>query len=353
MNSLERCLAVIHHQIPDRVPVDLHNFLTTVHYAGFPMGRALQDGEMLAEAQLMFWKDFRHDMLMVENGVIAEACACGCRVEYYDDGPPRVSGHILAGGLEKITELQVPDPFTTQPMCEVIKAVRILVNELGNRVFVMGRADQGPGALALALRGYERFVMDLAVNEQPELIHQVLDYCVKVQTRYALAFKEAGAHGTATGGLGLSLLSPRIYRQIEHPYERRFIQAVNAPDFPVALHICGDATLILPEMVATGASILELDYKTDMHTAKQVLKGKAVFLGPVNPELIWVAHNPQEVADAALEAIRVLAPGGEFILGPGCALGYDTSSDNIHALIETAWKYGEYNTDGSLKEMNK
>ena len=138
-------------------------------------------------------------------------------------------GHILAGGLEKITELQVPDPFTTQPMCEVIKAVRILVNELGNRVFVMGRADQGPGALALALRGYERFVMDLAVNEQPELIHQVLDYCVKVQTRYALAFKEAGAHGTATGGLGLSLLSPRIYRQIEHPCERRFIQAVNAP----------------------------------------------------------------------------------------------------------------------------
>jgi uroporphyrinogen decarboxylase len=353
MNSLERCFAVIRHEIPDRVPVDLHNFLTTVHYAGFPMGRALQDGEMLAEAQLRFWKDFGQDMLMVENGVVAEACACGCQVEYSDDGPPRVSGHVLAGGLEKIAGLQVPDPFTTQPMCEVIKAVRILVHELGQRVFVMGRADQGPGALALALRGYERFIMDLAVNEQPELIHQVLDYCVRVQTRYALALKEAGAHGTATGGLGLSLLSPRLYRQIEHPYECRFIQAVNAPDFPAALHICGDATLILPDMVATGASIMELDYKTDMVKAKQALRGKAVFLGPVNPELIWVTRNPQDVVDAACEAIQILAPGGEFILGPGCALGYDTSSENIHALIESAWRYGVYNTDGSLKEINK
>ncbi|MGE5224216.1 MAG: uroporphyrinogen decarboxylase family protein [Omnitrophica WOR_2 bacterium] len=348
MNSLERCQAVIHHHIPDRVPVDLHNFLSTVHYAGYPMGQALQDGEMLAEAQLKFWRDFHQDMLLVENGVIAEAGACGCEVEFFDDGPPRVSHHILADGLEKIDELEVPDPCTTPPMAEVIQAVRILRREAGDQVFVMGRADQGPGALALALRGYERFILDLATNEQPELIHRVLDFCVRVQARYALALKEAGAHGTATGGLGVSLLSPRLYRQIEHPYECRFIQAVNAPDYPVALHICGDATPILADMVATGAPILELDYKTDMHRAKEILRGKATFLGPVNPELIWAARNPQEVQEAARQAIEILAPGGEFILGPGCALGYDTPADNIHALIEAAWKYGVYRPDGSL-----
>jgi MtaA/CmuA family methyltransferase len=349
MNSLERCQAVIRHQIPDRVPVNLHNFLTTIYYAGFPMAEALQDGEMLAEAQLMFWKDFGHDMLLVENGVIAEAGACGCGIDFYDDGPPRVARHVLAEGLEKISELKVPDPFTTPPMSEVIKAVSILSREVGDRVFIQGRADQGPCALALALRGYERFVLDLAENEQPELIHQVLDYCVRVQTRYALALKEAGAHGASTGGLGISLLSPRLYRQVEQPYECRFIQAVNTPYFPLFLHICGDSTHILAEMVATGAPVLELDYKTDMRTAKKALQGKATFLGPVNPELIWVAQNPQEVEDDVREAINILAPGGEFILGPGCALGYNTPSDNIHALIETAWKYGQYNPDGSLK----
>ena len=350
MTSLQRCQAVIQGRIPDRVPVDLHNFLAAIYYAGLPMAQALQDGSMLAEAQLACWREFGHDMLLVENGVIAEAQACGCEAAYYDDGPPRVSAHILAEGLEKIDELEVPDPFTTPPMSEVIRAVRILVGEIGDRVFIMGRADQGPGALAMALRGYERFVLDLAENEQPERIHQVMDYCVRVQTRYAQALKEAGAHGTSLGGLGVSLLSPRLYRQIEQPYERRFIQAVNSPDFPVALHICGDATLILEDMLATGAPILELDYKTDMLKAKETLRGKAAFLGPVNPELLWSSREVRDVEAAARQAIEILAPGGGFILGPGCALGYDTPPDNIHALVEAAPKYGVYRPDGSLSD---
>lgn len=350
MTSLERCQAVIRHQLPDRVPVALHNFLATVHYAGLPMSRALQDGELLAEAQLVFWRDFSHDMLLVENGVVAEAQACGCGVEYFDDGPPRVAVHVLAEGLDKIDALEVPDPFTTPPMSQVLRAVRILSRELGDRVFVMGRADQGPGALAMALRGYERFILDLATFEQPELIHKVLAFCVEVQTRYALALREAGAHGTATGGLGVSLLSPDLYRTVEQPYERQFIRAVNQPDFPASLHICGDATPILEEMVATGAPVLELDYQTDLRLAKQLLRGKATLLGPVNPELIWRASDPREVEAAARQALELLAPGGEFILGPGCALGYDTPSDNIHALVETAWKYGIYCPDGSLEQ---
>ena len=315
------------------------------------MSRALQDGEMLADAQLKFWKDFGHDMLLVENGVVAEAGACGCDLEFFDDGPPRVSSHILSderGGLAGVVDLSIPDPWKTPPMSQVLKAVQLIVKEVGRQVFVMGRADQGPGALALALRGYERFLLDLATMENPGAIHAVLSYCVKVQTRYAEALRAAGAHGTAIGGLGVSLLSPRLYRQIEQPYEIRLIQAVNRIDFPVALHICGDATPILDEMVATGAPILELDYKTDLHAAKNKLKGKTVLLGPINPELLWEANNPNLVEDAAREAIEILAPGGGFILGPGCALGYDTRTDNIHALIESAKKYGVYRSDGSL-----
>jgi uroporphyrinogen decarboxylase len=110
MTSLKRVLTTIHHRIPDRVPVDLHNFLMTIHYAGLPMARALQNGNLLAEAQLKFWRDFGHDMLLVENGVIAEAGACGCALEFFDDGPPRVSQHVLAEGLEKVAALEIPDP---------------------------------------------------------------------------------------------------------------------------------------------------------------------------------------------------------------------------------------------------
>ena len=350
MTSYERVMTVVNHGIPDRVPVDLHNFLTTIAYAGLPMAQALQSGEMLAEAQLKFWRDFGHDMLLVENGVVGEAGACGCTVEFFDDRPPRVAGHVLGQGLEKIDELEVPDPFTTPPLSHCIEAVRILRKTLGNDVFIMGRADQGPVALGAALRGYEQFILDMTLNEQPELIHKVLDYCVKVQTRFALAMKEAGAHGTSMGELGVDIIGPRLHRKWAHPYDCKTIGAVSAPDFPMALHICGDSTMILPEMLATGAPILELDYKTKMPQAKELMQGRATFLGPINPELIWGAQSPAEVDAAVREAVEILGPRGGLILGPGCALGSDTPSANIHALIEAAHKYGVYNVDGSLQK---
>jgi len=48
------------------------------------------------------------------------------------------------------------------------------------------------------------------------------------------------------------------------------------------------------------------------------------------------------VTTEARNAIEVLAPGGEFILGPGCALGSDTPDTNVDALIEAAHRYGVY-----------
>lgn len=51
---------------------------------------------------------------------------------------------------------------------------------------------------------------------------------------------------------------------------------------------------------------------------------------------------PQEVEDGCREAIEIMAPGSGFILGPGCALGTETPADNIHALVESAQKFGVY-----------
>ena len=273
MTSLDRVMTTIHHQIPDRVPTDLHNFLSTIEFAGLPLSQALQSGEMMAEAQLKFWREFGHDMLLVENGVVAEAQACGCAVEYFDGTPARVAGHILAGGLDKVEELEVPDPFTTFPMNEVLKAIQILAREVGDRVYIMGRSDQGPAALAMALRGYEQFVLDLALREELDAIHRVIEFATKVHIRYAQAMKEAGAHGTSMGEAGVDIIGPHLYREFGWPYDCRVIETVGGPDFPYALHICGDSTRILPDMISTGAQILELDYKTDMHQAKRLDDG--------------------------------------------------------------------------------
>jgi hypothetical protein len=83
--------------------------------------------------------------------------AMGCGVLYQSGIAPHVD-HPIVTSLADIDRLHVPDPETTFPLNEVLKATRMIVAETAGRVFINGRADQGPVALALALCGPERFL---------------------------------------------------------------------------------------------------------------------------------------------------------------------------------------------------
>jgi uroporphyrinogen decarboxylase len=81
MNSIERALRTLEHQLPDRVPVDLHNFVVTARMMGATsFAELFRDGEAMAEGQIMAWRRFGHDVLLVENGTTALADACGVQV---------------------------------------------------------------------------------------------------------------------------------------------------------------------------------------------------------------------------------------------------------------------------------
>ena len=82
MNSLERVRTVLAGGIPDRVPVDLHNFMMVAEASGRPFPEFFQDGEAMAEGQILAWREFGHDVLLLENGTAALAEACGAAVEY-------------------------------------------------------------------------------------------------------------------------------------------------------------------------------------------------------------------------------------------------------------------------------
>ncbi len=147
MTSLERTMAVLDRRIPDRVPVALHNFLMAARMMGADFAEVMRSGELLAEAQLAAWREFGHDVIMHENGVCAEAEALGCEILYPRNSAPHVKETVLKS-LDDVPNLKIPDPEKTFPLNELLKATRILVRETKGQVFIMGRADQGPVALA-------------------------------------------------------------------------------------------------------------------------------------------------------------------------------------------------------------
>ncbi|MBK5109400.1 MAG: uroporphyrinogen decarboxylase family protein, partial [Anaerolineales bacterium] len=304
MNSIERTLRTLSFQPVDRVPVDLHNFMVTPRFLGVTdYAEFFRDGEAMAEAQIKAWERYGHDVVMVENGTAALAEACGVQVEYLKDSAP-VAKTPAISNLDEVDKLEVPDPYKDPLLSELLKTTRIIVEEIGDRVFVMGRADQGPFSLACEIRGMSAFLLDLALGKKLDKIHQLLDFCRSVSERYVIAQIEQGAHATSIGDSpsGPDVISPKYYREFAYPYVKDLVSNIKKKDIILAYHICGNSTPIIEDMVSTGTAILEIDQKADQQASKAAAAGKATLLGPIDPSEVMANGTPELVMEKCNEA---------------------------------------------------
>ena len=349
INSIDRVETVLRGGIPDRVPVDLHNFLMVAQTSGLPFPEFMQSGEAMAEGHIKAWREYGHDLLILENGTVALAQACGCQVEYIAGSAPV---HIAPaiGSLDEIDKLVIPDPYKAHPLVENLKATRIVAKEIGTEAYIMGRADQGPFSLASMLLGLQEFLLALADPNNKEKLHRLLAFSLEVIYRYAIAQSEQGAHITSIGESlsGPDVTSPKMYKEYEWGYAKRLTERLKEKNILLAYHICGNATRIVGDMTETGAAVLELDYKCDLQKIKQATQGRTTILGVIDPSGVLALGTPAMVSEKVRDELNVLAPGGGLILGPGCALPPATPPENIHTLVETTHRHGRYTTDGQL-----
>lgn len=352
MTAIERVETVLRGGVPDRVPVDLHDFMVAARRSGVPFPDYFQDGEAMAEGQISNWCELGHDVVLVENGTAALAQACGVGVEYMEDTAP-VSFVPAIASLDEVDRLVMPDPYTTAPLAENLKATRIVVEEIGRQAFVIGRADQGPFSLASMIVGIEEFLVALALPGQEERLAQLLAFAGEVVERYAVAQMEQGAHMTSIGEsiAGPDVCAPAVYSDWAQAADKRLVERLAERDIRLAYHICGNATRIVGEMVDTGAAVLELDYKCDLPAVKASVAGRTTILGVIDPSEVIARSSPEAVREAVRAELAVLAPGGGLILGPGCALPPETPMENLHALIEAAHEHGRYGPDGQLRQI--
>ena len=349
MTAIDRVETVLSGGIPDRVPLDFHDFMVAAQASGMAFPEYFKSGTAMAEGQIRNWREFGHDVVLVENGTAALAQACGVGVEYMDDTAP-VSFTPAIASLDHVDRLVMPDPYTAEPLAENLKATRIVVEEIGKEAFVVGRADQGPFSLASMIVGIEEFLVATALPGNEEKMAQLLAFSEEVVYRYAVAQMEQGAHMTSIGEsiAGPDVCAPAVYKEWAWAADKRLVERLASDGIRLAYHICGDATRIAGDMVESGAAVLELDYKCDMETIKAATAGRTTVLGVIDPSEVIARSTPEIVAEAVRDELRVLAPGGGLIIGPGCALPPETPAENLHAFVEAAHRWGRYRPDGSL-----
>jgi uroporphyrinogen decarboxylase len=285
---------------------------------------ALRDEALLFKAMEFTVQEMGLDTFCLVADLSLEAEACGCEVSFSKENLPTVTSHPV-GSASDLTEIRVPNPSSDGRMHVIFDTIRRI-----SRHYTMIKVAvvTGPFTLAAHLAGTELY-LDLRKNRQK--VEAILDFSLKVATRYARELVRAGADMILLAEPVSSQLSPRDYETFSLPRTREFISDLGKP---CILHICGKTDHLLEKMCSSGAAVLSID-DIDIRRAVNTVPKEIVLAGNISTSSFWMS-SPEGIKEETSKLLDIVKDRKEFIIAPGCDLAPNTPLENILAFVRTA-----------------
>ena len=335
MNSYERVLARLQGQPVDRPP-NFNIYMTfAADHIGQPLARYYQDYRVLVEANMAVFEDFAPDIVQAISDPYREAADFGLVVEFPENSLP-INREPLLKDPTDLAKLKIPDPRTSPRMSDRLEAIQLFREKVGGEVPIMGWVE-GALAEAVDLRGMMNLMMDLI--QRPEWVMELLEICGELSVQFSLAQLEAGADIIGLGDAAASQISPVMYRRFALPYEQKVFSQVHNAGGIGRLHICGDTNKILPDMVTSGAKIIDLDWMVDMSAAVNQFGDQVSFCGNIDPVAVLLQGTPEDVYRATFTNLN--AGGIHSICAAGCEVPINTPHENLAAQNRALQDYGQ------------
>ena len=333
MNVKQRINAALKGEWPDRTPIMLHNFMMAAREIGVTMRQFREDPVVMARVFGESMERYDLDGIMVDVDTVTLSGAVGVEVDLPEDNPGRSHGGFLTT-LEQVRDLEPVDLSRNRRAQVWTEAVAILVKQYGSERFIRGNCDQDPFSLAASMRGMDHWLMDVAAQQDDELVFALLDHCTGICCQFLKLMAATGCHMLSNGDspAGPDVLSPRLYAKYALPSEQRVAACSHELGVPYLLHICGKTDRILTKMVEIGAEALEIDYKTNVKAAHDAFKDRVTFVGNIDPSEVIARGTPELVRAKTNELLDVFADSPRFVLNAGCAIPADTPPANIRAM---------------------
>jgi len=339
MNGYERMVAALKGQPVDKIPVMLHNFMVAAREINVTMQQFRENPRVIADAFITSVEKYSLDGVLIDIDTVTLAGSLGVPVDFPEDSPAR--SH--QGCLNALTDIKLLKPVNVENYKYIqiwLESVRLVKEYFGDSIMVRGNCDQAPFSLAALVRGSENWMLDLYMEEK-SLIHELLEYCTEATCKFINLMSQTGAHMVSNGDslAGPDLVAPEIYKEYALPHEKKVVEEAHKLGLFYTLHICGDTGLILSDMIHTQADAFEIDYKTDVNKAFDILHDKITFTGNVDPSGVLARGTPELVREKTIELLDVFSHTNRFILNSGCALPADTPEINLKTFVETAGEY--------------
>lgn len=204
------------------------------------------------------------------------------------------------------------------------------------------------------LSGFEKWLTDMKLR--PKFYHQLAEKLLEIGL--AMSDQFFGGVGQYLDAAQISddlgtqhglLMSLSDYREFYKPYTAEIIKNIRKylrPEAKVILHSCGSVYDAIPDLIEIGVDILHpvqpLARNMEPWRLKKEFGGELVFFGGVDIQHLLPLGTPEQISEGVRLLIQEYAPCGGFILGPTHNIEPDTPPENIVAMYDAAYDYGEY-----------
>lgn len=356
MNARERILAAINHQPVDRVPTDIwatpevwgklaeqfgceQRARRAMHIDGITDLRPDYIGPPLSGFPADAGNDYK---------AVYGVWGAGLKWMANETGRYLEQSHyplLEVRTIDALEQIRWPDPdwFDYEGLRE--KAAHLHLDH------VIMSGYMAPLFVHQLLRGMELSLIDPLA--EPDLTHEILRRVSDFTHEYHLRlFQSCGGLidlAQVTDDLGSQtgpMFSLDLYREFYAPHHKRFIDLCKAFGIKVFHHDDGAMSAFLPDLVEMGIDVLNpvqwICPGMESESLKANYGARICFHGAVENQEILPFGTPGEVRADVRHCIDALAADGTgYILAPCHNLQSNTPIENIIAMYDEAWHYGQ------------
>ncbi len=252
-----------------------------------------------------------------------------------DDGHgAKPVSYPLQGGYDTLERYRIPDPDVPGRF----DAVDRLLQQRADR-YVLAAVWFTLFERLWMLRGFENMLMDPYVNprEFGLLRDRIVDYNLAIIDHWL----ERGVNGIFFsddwGHQNGLLIQPDDWRRFYKPSYKRLFDRVRSAGAHVWMHLCGDITTILPDLVELGLNVLNpvQPRAMDVTALSRDFGGTLCFYGGLDVQKTLIYGQPNEIRQEVNQLIDLFGRfNGGYIGGTSHSVMPETPLKNVIAMIE-------------------
>ena len=206
----------------------------------------------------------------------------------------------------------------------------------------------GPFEQACKLRGHDKFLLDLYIDRPyaEELMDRIIQKDMELWDMYLDEIKDyvqIVAQGDDVGMQTGLFLSPKMYREIIKPYEKRLFDFIHSKTkAKLFYHSCGSVYDIIPDLIEIGVDILNPVQtgaaKMDLISLKKEFGKDITFWGGgIDTQMKLNRLSVMEIKEEVRRNIEIMGPGGGYIFAPTHNIQADVPPEKIDAIYQAAF----------------